>query len=63
MKFTSEAADRIIQALSERGAPKNCASCGHLEWTLAEGFVFLTVEKDLTQRVFAPTRGLPSAAV
>ena len=47
MAFSPEEMDRIVAAIRER-VPEiaKCAACGHDQWTLADGLVRLTLQKE-----------------
>lgn len=63
MKFTSEVANKIGEAIKSRGAPRTCVLCGTNQWTLADGFYYFTTQEDFSNFVLGGGRGLPCAAL
>ncbi len=60
MPLSQEEKERILQAVQQRVSQLGkCAICGHGQWTLADGYVVLSVQDNLAG---ALTGGLPIGA-
>ncbi len=62
-KFSTDQEQRIIGAIQSRLPAKlGCSACTHTQWTLADGFVFLSLS-DSPGSIPIGGNGLPSVAL
>ena len=55
--------DKVARILTERGATKACARCGHTNFTVLESYSYLTLQDDLSQGLIIGGPSVPLALI
>lgn len=61
-KFT-DIRGEITSAIATKHVTGRCPLCGNLQWTLAEGFVYVTLQPDFAGVYVGGSGGLPGVAL
>lgn len=55
--------DKVAQILTERGATKPCARCGHTNFAVLESYSYFTLQDDVSQGLVIGGPAVPVALI